>query len=155
MNADLSAAMSVLDKETYHVTAEPDETEADTVSEEHYWRWRLQMAEQIAREIDAERFGVVSLHVFGSTKNATAGPASDIDLLLHFRGTPEQLDLALSWLDGWSLCLGEMNYLQTGYKTGGLLDVHIVTDEDIAKNTSWAAKIGQHHCHASGNKKLL
>jgi hypothetical protein len=142
MNADLSAAMSVLDKETYHVTAEPDETEADTVSEEHYWRWRLQMAEQIAREIDAERFGVVSLHVFGSTKNATAGPASDIDLLLHFRGTPEQLDLARSWLDGWSLCLGEMNYLQTGYKTGGLLDVHIVTDEDIAKNTSWAAKIG-------------
>jgi len=52
------------------------------------------------------------------------------------------LDLLQSWLEGWSLCLAETNYMQTGYRTGSLLDVHIVTDEDIAKKTSWAAKIG-------------
>ena len=46
------------------------------------------------------------------------------------------------WLEGWSLCLGEMNYLRTGYKTEGLLDVHIVTDEDIAAQKPFAAKIG-------------
>ena len=60
----------------------------------------------------------------------------------HFRGSPEQRELLNNWLDGWSLCLGETNYLQTGYKTGRLLDVHIVTDEDIANKTSWASKIG-------------
>jgi len=32
--------------------------------------------------------------------------------------------------------------MRTGYKTIGLLDVHIVTDEDIAKKTSYASKIG-------------
>ncbi|MEN6334867.1 MAG: hypothetical protein ABFE01_11445, partial [Phycisphaerales bacterium] len=72
---------------------------------------------------------------------ASAGPASDIDIILHFRGTPRQrADLQL-WLEGWSLCLDEMNYLRTGYRAGGLLDVHLVTDEDIANKTSFAVKI--------------
>ena len=36
-----------------------------------------------------------------------------------------------------------MNYLRTGYRLpGGLLDVHLVTDEDIAHKTSYAVKIG-------------
>ena len=46
------------------------------------------------------------------------------------------------WLDGWSRCLGEMNFLRTGTKSEGLLDVHIVTDTDIANHTSFATKIG-------------
>ena len=46
------------------------------------------------------------------------------------------------WLDGWSRSLAEINYLRTGYRTDGLLDVHLVTDEDIARKTSYAAKIG-------------
>jgi hypothetical protein len=50
-------------------------------------------------------------------------------------------DLEL-WLEGWSRCLSEMNFLRTGYKTDGLLDVHVVTDEDIEKHTSYASKIG-------------
>ena len=35
-----------------------------------------------------------------------------------------------------------MNYLRTGYKSEGLLDVHFVTDEDIEQKTSYASKIG-------------
>jgi pyruvate,water dikinase len=46
------------------------------------------------------------------------------------------------WLEGWSLCLDEINYLKTGYRSRGLLDVHLVCDEDIARRTSYAAKIG-------------
>ncbi len=34
-----------------------------------------------------------------------------------------------------------MNYLKTGYATEGLLDVHVVTDEDIENRTSYAVKI--------------
>jgi len=40
------------------------------------------------------------------------------------------------------LSLAEFNYLRTGYRSDGLLDVHIITDEDIANKTSFAAKIG-------------
>jgi len=86
--------------------------------------------------------GVAGLYVFGSTKNATAGLKSDIDILVHVRGSERQREELQAWLEGWSLCLDEMNYLRTGYRTGGLLDVHIVTDEDIAQRTSFAVKIG-------------
>jgi hypothetical protein len=44
-------------------------------------------------------------------------------------------------MEGWSLCLDELNYRRTGYRSGALLDVHVVTDEDIAKKTSYAIKI--------------
>jgi len=100
------------------------------------------MAESLARSLDPVRFGVQAIYLSGSTKNASAGPASDIDLIVHTRGSEEQLrDLRL-WLEGWSLALDQANCMRTGYTTGGLLDVHIVTDEDIARKTSFAAKIG-------------
>jgi hypothetical protein len=47
-----------------------------------------------------------------------------------------------TWLDGWSRSLPEVNYLRTGYHSDGLLDVHYVTDEDVAAQTSYAVKIG-------------
>ena len=80
--------------------------------------------------------------VFGSTKNATAGPGSDIDLLIHFGGTEEEREEVLLWLEGWSLSLAEINYLRTGYSSSGLLDVHLVTDKDLREKTSYAVKIG-------------
>jgi predicted nucleotidyltransferase len=106
-----------------------------------YWQWRNQMAERIAREVKHQKLGVVGMYLFGSVKSGIAGPASDIDILVHFRGTEENRTELLNWLDGWSKCLDEMNYLKTGYRTGGLLDVHLVTDEDIARKTSYAIKI--------------
>ena len=48
----------------------------EPASPEDHWRWRLRMAERIAAAADAERFGIKGLYVFGSTKNATAGPAA-------------------------------------------------------------------------------
>jgi len=142
MNAELDQAVGVLSESGTHaaVTTTPQPTK-DQPTEDH-WRWRLGMAQQIAQQVEAENFGVVGMYIFGSTKNATAGPGSDIDLLVHFRGTPEQSARLELWLNGWSLCLDEMNYMRTGYRAGGLLDVHIVTDDDIAKQTSYASKIG-------------
>ena len=100
------------------------------------------MVTHIASQLDGERFGVESLYVFGSTKNATAGPGSDIDILVHFRGSEKQREELMLWFEGWSLALAEVNYLRTGYKSDGLLDIHIVTDDDIARKTSYASKIG-------------
>jgi pyruvate,water dikinase len=109
---------------------------------ENHWAWRLRMAEQIASQLDPDRFGVKGFYVYGSTKNATAGPQSDIDILIHFHGTKKQRKDLEYWLEGWSLCLDEMNRIRTGYKTDGILDVQFVTDADIAKKTSYAVKIG-------------
>jgi pyruvate,water dikinase len=109
---------------------------------EDYWQWRLQMAERIGVHLDPQRFGVKALWVFGSTKNATAGPASDIDLLVHFDGTEQQRRELLLWFEGWGRSLDEVNFLRTGYRTGGLLDVHIITDEEVESRTSYAVKIG-------------
>lgn len=107
-----------------------------------HWQWRLQMAERLAGYLDGDRFGVVAMWVMGSTKNATAGPGSDIDLIVHFDGTARERAELLLWLEGWSLSLAEINYLRTGYQSSGLLDVHLITDEDIANRSSYAAKIG-------------
>jgi len=109
---------------------------------EDHWQWRLRMAEKLAAKLDPKRFGVKDVWVFGSTKNATAGPGSDIDLLLHFDGTESQRADLLLWLEGWSLSLAEMNYLRTGYRSDGLLDARLITDRDIANRTSYSVKIG-------------
>jgi len=106
-----------------------------------HWRWRQRAAERIARLIDPARFGVKGLYLFGSAKNANSGPCSDIDLLVHFGGTDEQRGQLLAWLEGWGLCLAEENYIRTGHRVPNLLDVHVVTDEDIQKRSPFAVKI--------------
>jgi hypothetical protein len=143
MNADLDEAVGLFSAPSEGVIYEIESGEKllEPMPGDH-WRWRLRMAERIAGELDGARFGVKGIYVFGSTKNATAGPGSDLDVIVHFSGTQQQRDELSLWLDGWSLCLGEMNYLRTGYKSDGLLDVHWVTDEDIAQRTSFAVKIG-------------
>ena len=106
------------------------------------WEWRYKMAEKICNRLDFKKFGVKGFYIFGSTKNATAGPASDIDILIHFCGDAKQKEHLIIWLDGWSQALAEINEQRTGYATVGLLDVHLVTDEDIKNKTSFAVKIG-------------
>ncbi len=141
MNADLNEAVAVLSPPQIMEGKTAGEPGVGPEKAENHWRWRLGFAERIAADLDSERFGVVAFYVFGSTKNAAAGPASDIDILVHFRGSQEQRRMLESWLEGWSLCLSEINFLRTGYRTGGLLDVHILTDEDLACRTSFAVKI--------------
>jgi len=142
LNADLGEALAMLVDSTESPAEPQPAPEVTPRLPVQYWQWRLRMAERIAKDIDASRFGVVAMYVFGSTKNATAGPASDIDLLVHTRGDENQRRELMSWLDGWGKCLSEMNFLRTGYRTDSLLDVHLVTDEDIENHTSYAAKIG-------------
>ena len=144
MNAEQDRALAILAEPSAVIQAAMPKREppARVKEPDDHWRWRLRMAEEIASQLDAKRFGVIGMYLFGSTKNATAGPASDIDIIIHMRGTDEQKNQLTSWLEGWSLCLSELNYWRTGQRTQGLLDVHIVTDEDIKKKTSYAVKIG-------------
>jgi predicted nucleotidyltransferase len=141
MNADLDEAIGFLVDPRIEPPAALLPKETEKKAAENHWAWRLEMAEHIASKLDPRRFGVQAIYVIGSTKNATAGPQSDIDLLVHFRGTKKQREDMLTWMEGWSLSLDEMNFQKTGLRTGGILDVHIITDEDIASRTSYAVKI--------------
>ncbi len=150
MNAELEEALAYLAAPSGETTLSYNEISktpkafqtGESYTDDRFWRWRYYMAERIAERLDLEHFGVKGFYVIGSTNNGTAGPGSDIDVLIHFHGNQQQHEELLHWLKGWSLCLAEMNYLKTGYSSEGLLDVHIVTDEDIAKKTSFAIKIG-------------
>jgi predicted nucleotidyltransferase len=114
---------------------------ARTSGSDDHWAWRMAMAERIAGRLDAERFAVRGIWVYGSTKNATAGPDSDLDLLVHFDGDGGQRQELLAWLEGWGLALTEANFLRTGRRVEDLLDVELVSDEDIAGHRGRAAKI--------------
>jgi predicted nucleotidyltransferase len=113
----------------------------DSSSDDH-WLWRQRMAETLAGGVDPVKYGVKAFYLFGSTKNATAGTLSDIDLLVHFDGDRDQRDRLESYLEGWDKCLVELNFIRTGLKTDSMLDVHIITDRDIEEKQSYAVKIG-------------
>lgn len=145
MNADLDQAVAILAPPAAGAgdASGGDEVAAETRAEDHS-RWRLRMAQRLAHRLAPERFGVAALYLFGSTKNATAGPASDIDLLVHLAAgsRPEQQRALAEWLEGWSLCLAEANFLRTGVRRERLLDVQYVTDDQVARGEGYAAKIG-------------
>jgi pyruvate,water dikinase len=103
--------------------------------------WRTQKVEEIAEALDPDIYGVKALYLIGSTKDGSAGPSSDIDFLVHFKGTEEQKDKLMAWFDEWGKKLDQENKERTGFETGGLLDVHIITDEDIKNRSSWATHI--------------
>ena len=146
MNEEKEKALAIISKQTIDVENDIIEIKKDKkigiVDSEEHWKWRLRSVEQIAAKLDGERFGVKRFFVFGSTKNATAGPKSDIDIIIHFIGNNNQKKELLSWLEGWSTSLDYINFLNTGFQTNGILDIHIVTDEDIEKKDSFAVKIG-------------
>ncbi len=113
----------------------------DVPSDEPF-RWRLRMAERLAADLDADRFGVRAIYLMGSTKNGTARAESDIDLIVHVSGDETRLEALRLWLDGWSRCLAEMNFWRTGVRMDGLLDVHYLTDDEVAQRQGVATKLG-------------
>ncbi|WP_456440104.1 PEP/pyruvate-binding domain-containing protein [Caldithrix abyssi] len=154
MNGDQEKAVGLIaPPETIRELEGEEESKFFGHSLADHWQWRQQMAERIAEQLDAERFGVKGLYLLGSTKNGTAQAGSDIDLLVHFGGTPEQRKELDLWFEGWSLCLDEMNYMRTGYKAGGLLDVQYITEEEILDEEDIAEKI--RYLGRDGFKKLL
>lgn len=97
-------------------------------------QWRKRMAESIALKLDGERFDVKGVYLFGTVFHETAGPNSDIDLLIHFDGDEEQKRDLLIWFEGWNLCLSHINYSRTGFDLDEFLDIIILSSEDIEEH---------------------
>jgi predicted nucleotidyltransferase len=108
---------------------------------EDHRRWRITVAERIAAAADPERFGLKGMWLVGSSAEGKADPASDLDLIVHAGNDPARHEALATWLEGWSLGLGEVNAFRTGVRAKGLLDVHYISDSDFSRGTSWAAKV--------------
>ncbi|MCB1054685.1 MAG: nucleotidyltransferase domain-containing protein [Acidobacteria bacterium] len=101
-----------------------------TSATRNHWAWRHRFAEALADKLDPERFGVSRMFIGGSTARGDAGPGSDIDLYVELHGSEEQKKELATWLEGWSLCLGEVAVQQTGQPfPGGILNVQWLTHE--------------------------
>ncbi len=116
----------------------------DTVTDNgHSYRaWRMEMAENVAENLNPETFGVKALYVIGSTKTGHTGPASDIDLLAHCTKDEKKQELFKSWIDGWGKCLSIVHKEMTGVDIpDSMIDLHIITDDDIKQKTSFAVML--------------
>lgn len=142
VNAEVDEAIAILD--TPHGELPLEEKHyyvyEETKTNDH-WKWRLNLAQRMADALDMDFYNVKAVYIFGSVKNAVAGPSSDIDLIIHI-DNEDKLDRLECWLKGWSLALSEVNFLRTGYQSDGLLDIQFVTDDDIRSKNKYAAKIG-------------
>ncbi len=140
MNSDQENAVGVLAPPVSAIFSDSEIRQNIKIDAEDHWRWRMHMAEKIAEQLEPDRFGVKALYILGSTKNSTASAGSDIDLLVHFKGSKEQKKELRHWLEGWSLSLDEINFLRTGFKAGGILDVRFADDKEIADKNAIAQK---------------
>ena len=146
MNSEMEKAIAVISDitktESSFASIKPKRSMKSIIDNTAFhWKWRLKAIEKMASLLDAEKFGVKEFYIFGSAKNATSKLDSDIDILVHFQGNETQKKELLLWLDGWSSSLAYSNFLNTGHKADKILDIHIVTDEDIKNKTSFALKI--------------
>ncbi len=142
LNADQDAALAVLE-------AEGDQREQQGYADprplhepRQFWRWRFRMAERMVRALDAKRYSVKGVYLYGSVKNGTARPDSNIDLLVHFTGDQTQLYQLESWFLGWSQALCEMNYSRTGVRLPEMLDVTYLSDAEVEAGVGLGGKIG-------------
>ncbi|MBU1074031.1 nucleotidyltransferase domain-containing protein [bacterium] len=143
MNADIDRAVAVLADADYITHHAIQKTATATLQGPcQHWRWRFSLTERMVRELDSARFGVEAVYLIGSVKTGTAGPASDINLLVHFRGDENQRRSLDLWFDGWSLAMSEMLFLQIGLRVEKMLDITYLSDADIADGTGVAARIG-------------
>ena len=113
----------------------------DSKSDEH-WNWRKRIVERISQYAEMDELKMKAIYLVGSVKEGTAGPASDIDLIIHVEDDAQTNEEIKAWMKGWSQALAEFNYRKTGYKVeDGLIDLHIVSDKDIENQDSFAMMI--------------
>ena len=125
MNAEINLAVGMLRTEGDSTLSLQYTNTSNSGDGEDHWKWRLHMAQEIAAQLSPIKFGVKKIYLLGNT----AKPASDIDLAVNFAGTDSQKQELDNWFTGWSLALDEVNFMRTGFKAGGLLDIHYVDDE--------------------------
>jgi pyruvate, water dikinase len=141
MNADLDEAAAVLEKTDAADPASHADRETTIHEPLQFWRWRFRMAQRMVRSLDHDKYGVKAVYLYGSVKNGTAGPDSEIDLLVHFQGDEHQRELVDMYFAGWSQALVEYNFSRHGVRLEQMLDISYLNDEEVESGAGLAAHI--------------
>lgn len=141
MNADLDEAVAVLEEMEEASPASQVDTEATLHEPVQFWRWRFRMSERMVRALDHEALGVEAIYLYGSVKNGTAGPDSEIDLLVHFTGTDFQKTQLKMYFEGWSKALVEYNFSRNGVRLDQMINVTYLSNDEVQSGKGLAAQI--------------
>ncbi len=136
MNGDADEALAYLYKPSGKITgnkfgAAKTHEHSTESSKIELRKWRKNIVERMAEQLDGERFGVESVYLFGTTYDETGEPDADIDLLFVFDGSPRDRQELLVWIEGWDMALREIYFQRTGYRLDKLLDAILVEPEQI------------------------
>jgi len=96
--------------------------------------WRTRMAEAFAQSIDMKKYNIIGIYLAGSVFKGESTPESDINLVIHSNAKQSEKDDFLKWAEGWNSALKSINYNRTGFQLDNILDIAIVSDEDIDAN---------------------
>ena len=138
MNADISEAVAYLEEPEAEREIEYPVSESRDMIKEDFRNWRLRMIEEMAFRLDPDKYGIRQMYISG---DAIPGQEDRPHILIHFSGNNKQKEMLESWMEGWSLSLSDMYFLQTGYRIDSLLEINIITDDDIELNRGYAANI--------------
>ena len=94
-----------------------------------HWSWRMKKTHEIAAALDPKAYNVKAMYLIGSTKDGTAGPASDIDLIIHLDANEEQKEKLIDWFEKWDKQLTKENEKRTGIETETVSYTHLRAHE--------------------------
>ncbi len=136
MNAEESLAVGFFVQSSvspvYLLSSSKERTE---IVLEEPWEIRWKFVEKIIDAFIPKNFGVYGVYLYGTVYSKSAKETSDVDLLVHYDGKPENILALKSWFEPWNYLLRELIYIRTGYKPQNPLDVDFVTNEEIKSNS--------------------
>jgi len=106
--------------------------------ESEEWEWREKAARKMAEGLPLANLKVTGLYLIGSVRERTAGPESDIDLVVHVNSQTSIASIN-AYFFGWEHAL--LAFPPNGITLKRLIDVHVLTDNDLEKNLSFASMI--------------
>jgi len=105
-------------------------------------QWRMNVARLLSQKCPLKKLGIIAIYLIGSVKSLKAGPASDIDFLVHYKNENYNKNLIEAYFSGWDHSIINENLKRTGYQCESIIELHLITDEDIKNKTSYTVMIG-------------
>lgn len=102
------------------------------------WVWREEAARKMIQGLSPQMPKIAAVYLIGSVRERTAGPESDIDIVVHVK-TESVITTLKAYFAGWEEAL--FAFPPNGIPLKQLVDVHFLTDNDLEKNLSFASMI--------------
>jgi hypothetical protein len=110
-----------------------------TENAEIYSSIRFEICKDAVSSLNFELYQIKNIYLAGSVKSMTAGPGSDVDLIIHDNGNEECRNRVKTWFSAWSASakMNPANKKRIENKEE-LFELHFISDHNIANNDSFA-----------------